>query len=38
MGSWYGLILNMLCMTATFYVALFVSIAFLSTKPSTPFP
>jgi amino acid transporter len=25
MGSWYGLILNILCMTATFYVALFVS-------------
>lgn len=23
MGSWYGLILNILCMTATFYVALF---------------
>lgn len=25
MGSWYGLILNVLCLVATFYVALFVS-------------
>ena len=30
MGSWYGLILNILCMTATFYVALFVSFPILS--------
>jgi amino acid transporter len=36
MGSWYGLILNILCMTATFYVALFVSFPILSTvKQST---
>jgi amino acid transporter len=27
-GSWYGLILNILCMIATFYVALFVSESF----------
>jgi yeast amino acid transporter len=26
-GSWYGLILNILCMIATFYVALFVSLS-----------
>jgi yeast amino acid transporter len=25
MGSWYGLILNIICLIATFYVALFVS-------------
>lgn len=30
MGSWYGLILNILCMTATFYVALFVSVPLFS--------
>jgi amino acid transporter len=27
-GSWYGLILNIVCMIATFYVALFVSLPF----------
>lgn len=34
-GSWYGLILNILCMIATFYVALFVSIL-LSLAPPHP--
>jgi amino acid transporter len=32
-GSWYGLILNILCMAATFYVALFVRIPILSISP-----
>lgn len=39
-GSWYGLILNILCMIATFYVALFVSLplpylSILSTSPTS---
>jgi amino acid transporter len=38
MGSWYGLILNMLCMAATFYVALFVSLPSLFAQPPFPFP
>jgi hypothetical protein len=34
-GSWYGLVLNILCMAATFYVALFVS---LPSKLQYPVP